>query len=159
MTAAPELLSIIVPIFNEVRTSRAVIDRLLAIDLPVARELIVVDDGSTDGTREVLADAVSAGVPLTVILAEVNQGKGSAIRRGLQAARGTIIAIQDADLELDPQQLADLVRPIVRGDTDVVYGSRFLSGRSTAPWVTVAANRALTAPRRSASPCSRSPCR
>ena len=145
MTAAPELLSIIVPIFNEVRTSRAVIDRLLAIDLPVARELIVVDDGSTDGTREVLADAVSAGVPLTVILAEVNQGKGSAIRRGLQAARGTIIAIQDADLELDPQQLAELVRPIVRGDTDVVYGSRFLSGRPKAPWVTVAANRTLTA--------------
>ena len=145
MTAAPELLSIIVPIFNEVRTSRAVIDRLLAIDLPVARELIVVDDGSTDGTRQVLADAVRAGVPLTVILAEVNQGKGSAIRRGLQAARGTIIAIQDADLELDPQQLAELVRPIVRGDTDVVYGSRFLSGRPKAPWVTVAANRTLTA--------------
>jgi glycosyltransferase involved in cell wall biosynthesis len=144
VTAAPELLSIIVPIYNEVRTSRAVIDRLLTIDLPVARELIVVDDGSNDGTREVLADAVAAGIPVTVILAEVNQGKGSAIRRGLQAARGTIIAIQDADLELDPQQLAELVQPIVRGDTDVVYGSRFLSGRSKAPWVSVAANRVLT---------------
>ena len=145
MTAAPELLSIIVPIYNEVRTSRAVIDRLLAIDLPVARELIVVDDGSNDGTRDVLADAVRAGAPLTVILAEVNQGKGSAIRRGLAAARGTIIAIQDADLELDPQQLADLVQPIIRGETDVVYGSRFLAGRTTAPRVTVAANRVLTA--------------
>jgi glycosyltransferase involved in cell wall biosynthesis len=145
VTGAPELLSIIVPIYNEVRTSRAVIDRLLAIDLPVARELIVVDDGSNDGTREVLADAVSAGVPVTVILAEVNQGKGSAIRRGLQAARGTIIAIQDADLELDPQQIAELVQPIIRGETDVVYGSRFLSGKSKAPWVSVAANRVLTA--------------
>jgi glycosyltransferase involved in cell wall biosynthesis len=144
VTAAPELLSIIVPIYNEVRTSRAVIDRLLAIDLPVARELIVVDDGSSDGTREVLADAVGAGVPVTVILADVNQGKGSAIRRGMEAARGTIIAIQDADLELDPQQLAELVQPILRGETDVVYGSRFLSGRSKAPWVSVAANRALT---------------
>jgi len=145
VTAAPELLSIIVPIYNEVRTSRAVIDRLLTIDLPVARELIVVDDGSNDGTREVLAEAVAAGVPVTVILAAVNQGKGSAIRRGLQSARGTIIAIQDADLELDPQQLAELVQPIIRGETDVVYGSRFLSGTSTAPWVSVAANRALTA--------------
>jgi glycosyltransferase involved in cell wall biosynthesis len=145
VTAAPELLSIIVPIFNEVRTSRAVIDRLLAIDLPVPRELIVVDDGSTDGTRKVLADAVDDGVPVTVILAEVNQGKGSAIRRGLQAASGTIVAIQDADLELDPQQLAELVEPIIRGDTDVVYGSRFLSGKTTAPWISVAANRTLTA--------------
>jgi glycosyltransferase involved in cell wall biosynthesis len=145
VTAAPELLSIIVPIFNEVRTSRAVIDRLLAIDLPVPRELIVVDDGSTDGTRKVLADAVDDGVPVTVILAEVNQGKGSAIRRGLQAASGTIVAIQDADLELDPQQLAELVEPIIRGDTDVVYGSRFLSGKTTAPRISVAANRTLTA--------------
>ena len=145
MTAAPELLSIIVPIYNEVRTSRAVIDRLLAIELPVARELIVVDDGSNDGTRDVLADAVRAGAPLTVILAEVNQGKGSAIRRGLAAARGTIIAIQDADLELDPQQLADLVQPIIRGEVAVVYGSRFLAGRTSAPWISVAANRMLTA--------------
>jgi len=144
VTAAPELLSIIVPIYNEVRTSRAVIDRLLAIDLPLPRELIVVDDGSNDGTRDVLADAVRAGAPLTVILAEVNQGKGSAIRRGLAAARGTIIAIQDADLELDPIQLGSLVQPILDGEADVVYGSRFLAGRPPGPWISVAANRGLT---------------
>jgi glycosyltransferase involved in cell wall biosynthesis len=139
-----ELLSIIVPVYNEVRTVRAVIDRVLAIDLPVAREVLIVDDGSTDGTRDVLADVMREGVPVVVLQAERNGGKGSAIRRGLARAQGTIIAIQDADLELDPQQLSALVAPIVSGETDVVYGSRFLNGTAGAPWITVAANRLLT---------------
>ena len=139
-----ELLSIIVPVYNEVATVRAVVDRLQSIDLPVPREILVVDDGSTDGTREVLADAVRDGARVTVLLAERNGGKGSAIRRGLDRATGTIVAIQDADLELDPQQLGALVAPIVAGTTKVVYGSRFLTGASGAPWVTVAANRVLT---------------
>ena len=76
--------------------------------------------------------------------AQANGGKGSAIRAGLERARGTIVAIQDADLELDPVQLDDLVRPILSGEADVVYGSRFLDGRSDAPWLSVAANRGLT---------------
>jgi glycosyltransferase involved in cell wall biosynthesis len=142
-----ELLSIIVPVYNEVLTVRAVIDRLLAIDLPVPREILVVDDGSTDGTRDVLATLGtrdSAQAPLLVIHAERNAGKGAAIRRGLDSARGTIVAIQDADLELDPQQISALLSPILRGDVDVVYGSRFLAGRPPAPWVTIAANRVLT---------------
>jgi glycosyltransferase involved in cell wall biosynthesis len=84
------------------------------------------------------------GLPVTVIHAARNGGKGSAVRLGLQQARGSIMAIQDADLELDPQQLAALVRPILDGCADVVYGSRFLQGRSQAPWVSVAANRFLT---------------
>ena len=137
-------LSIIVPVYNEVRTARAVIDRVLAIDLPVAREIIVVNDGSTDGTREVLDQAVSDRLPIRVLHAERNGGKGTAIRRGVQAATGSIVAIQDADLELDPQQLTALVRPIVDGRTDVVYGSRFLRGRSGAPWITFVANGVLT---------------
>ena len=143
MSGAP-LLSIIVPVFNEVRTSRAVIDRLLAIDLPLPREIIVVDDGSTDGTREVLAAVVREGLAVTVIEAERNGGKGSAVRRGLARAGGTIVAIQDADLELDPRQLAPLVEPILRGDATVVFGSRFLLAGSAAPWLTIAANRVLT---------------
>ena len=144
---APQLLSIIVPVYNEVRTVRAVIDRLLAIDLPVAREILVVDDGSTDGTREVLEGVGTRDSELgrlLVIHAERNAGKGAAIRLGLQSARGTIVAIQDADLELDPQQLAALVTPIVRGEADVVYGSRFMAGGPDAPWMTIAANRVLT---------------
>ena len=179
MSSRAELLSIIVPVYNEVRTVRAVIDRLLAIELPVPREILVVDDGSTDGTRDVLAtlgtresgfgnrdsgfgirksgventgfgnSSSESRIPtpesrLMVIQAERNAGKGAAIRLGLNAARGTIVAIQDADLELDPQQIAALVSPIIRGDADVVYGSRFLAGRPPAPWITIAANRALT---------------
>jgi glycosyltransferase involved in cell wall biosynthesis len=145
MHAPDELLTIIVPVYNEVATVRAVIERLLAIQLPLAREIVVVDDGSTDGTREVLAAALKERLPVTVLEAERNAGKGSAIRRGLAHAHGTIIAIQDADLELDPQQLGALVAPILRGESDVVYGSRFLAGAPHAPWLTRAANKVLTA--------------
>lgn len=139
-----ELLSIIVPVYNEVRTVRAVVDRLLAIDLPVPREILVVDDGSTDGTRSVLENVTRDLPSVTVLLAEHNGGKGSAIRRGLARATGTIVAIQDADLELDPQQLAALVAPIVARQAAVVYGSRFMGGYSGAPWLTAVANRVLT---------------
>jgi len=142
--APPERLSIIVPVYNEVATSRAVIDRLLAVALPLPREIIVVNDGSTDGTVEVLDAAVSEGLPIIVVHAPQNGGKGSAIRRGFHHASGTIVAIQDADLELDPAQLGALVRPILDGEAVVVYGSRFLRGRSNAPIVTFAANRLLT---------------
>ena len=144
MSDRPELLSIIVPVYNEVGTCRAVIDRLLAIALPLAREILIVDDGSTDGTRDMLDAAVLERLPITVLHAERNTGKGSAIREGLRHARGSIVAIQDADLELDPQQLAGLVEPILRGTADVVYGSRFLHGRSGAPFIAFAANRLLT---------------
>ena len=146
MSDQRELLSIIVPVYNEVHTVLAVIERLQAIDLPVAREILVINDGSTDGTREVLESSIGdGGAGIRVIHVSPNGGKGAAIRRGFSEARGTIVAIQDADLELDPQQLSALVTPIVRGEAAVVYGSRFLAGRPAAPWITIAANRALTA--------------
>jgi glycosyltransferase involved in cell wall biosynthesis len=140
----PELLSIIVPVFNEVRTVRAVIERLSSIALPIGREVLIVDDGSTDGTRAVLSDVKRSGAPVTVIEAARNAGKGSAIRLGLSQVAGTIVAIQDADLELDPQQIASLIQPIVAREADVVYGSRFLNRAPGTPWMTVAANRVLT---------------
>jgi glycosyltransferase involved in cell wall biosynthesis len=137
------LISIVVPVYNEARTVAAVIERLIAIDLPARREILVVNDGSTDGTRGVL-DLVAQRPELRIIHAEKNGGKGSAIRIGFSQAAGTIVAIQDADLELDPAQLADLVQPILDGRTRVVYGSRFLAGRPDAPWLSIFANQALT---------------
>ena len=140
-----DLLTIIVPVYNEARTVRQVIDRLLQIPLPLAREIIVVNDGSTDGTTQVLDGIPAVDGVLSIVHAAANGGKGSAIRAGLRHARGTIIAIQDADLELDPVQLGGLVQPILDGEADVVYGSRFLGQRTAGPWLSRAANRSLTA--------------
>jgi glycosyltransferase involved in cell wall biosynthesis len=141
----PHLLSIIVPVYNEAGTVADVVQRLLSIDLPVPREIVVVNDGSTDGTREVLDALPPVPGILHIVHAERNGGKGSAIRTGFARATGTVLAIQDADLELDPAQLAMLIQPILQGRTRVVYGSRFLAGRPAAPWLTIVANRALTA--------------
>jgi hypothetical protein len=137
------LISIVVPVFNEARTVAEVIERLIAIDLPAPREILVVNDGSTDGTREVL-DALARRPEVHIIHADKNGGKGSAIRTGFARATGTIVAIQDADLELDPAQIGALVQPILDGRTRVVYGSRFLAGRPEAPWLSIFANQVLT---------------
>jgi glycosyltransferase involved in cell wall biosynthesis len=136
------LLSIIVPVYNEVRTVGMVLERLQQLDLPLASEVIVVDDGSTDGTGDLLARLESASV--RIFRSERNQGKGAAVRLGISHAKGTIVAIQDADLELDPQQLAGLVMPILEGETEVVYGSRFMNGRPAMPRASYYANRTLT---------------
>lgn len=138
------MISIIVPAYNEVATIAAVVDRLFAIDLPAPREIIVVNDGSKDGTRGVF-DALAVSHPgLIVVHADENRGKGHALRLGFARAGGSVVAIQDADLELDPAQLAGLVEPILQGEATVVYGSRFLAGRPDAPALTIAANRLLT---------------
>jgi len=137
------LISIVVPVYNEANTVADVIQRLIAIDLPAPREILVVNDGSTDGTREVL-DRIVQRPELRIIHADKNGGKGSAIRIGFARATGSIVAIQDADLELDPAQIAQLVTPILEGRTRVVYGSRFLAGRPDAPWLSILANQVLT---------------
>ncbi len=139
----PGLLSIIVPVYNESATIAAVIDRLLTVDLPLDREIIVVNDGSRDGTRAVL-DSLPPRDGITIVHLPENRGKGFAVRTGLARSRGTITAIQDADLELDPAQLADLVLPILQGAAVAVYGSRVLAGSTGVPFITRAANFGLT---------------
>ena len=139
-----ELLSIVVPAYNERATIRAVLDRLLTIELPCAREIIVVNDASTDGTREEL-DAFLANQPaVTVVHVAENRGKGYAVRVGLSRSRGTVTAIQDADLELDPAQLARLIAPVLDGSAVAVYGSRFMGSSAHVPLVTRLGNRGLT---------------
>ncbi len=138
------LLSIIVPVYNESATIAAVLERLLTIELPLAREIIAVNDGSKDGTAAVL-DAAAATSPLiSVIHHERNGGKGMALRTGLRRTHGSIVAIQDADLELDPAQLGGLVEPVLRGDADAVYGSRFMHDAPHVPLVTRLGNATLT---------------
>lgn len=138
------LLSIIVPVYNEGATIGAVLDRLLSITLPLPREIIAVNDGSRDGTAEAL-DSAAAGNPLiTVIHQTSNGGKGKALRTAMALTRGSIVAIQDADLELDPAQLAALVMPLLRHEADAVYGSRFLGNASHVPVMTRLGNAGLT---------------
>ena len=138
------LISIIVPVFNEARTVAAVIQRLLTIELPAAREIIIVNDGSSDGTRAVL-DGLPPDPVVTIVHSDRNRGKGHSVRLGIARTRGTVVAIQDADLELDPAQLGALVTPVLHGEAPVIYGSRFLDGDPGAPFMTIAGNRVLTA--------------
>ncbi|MFZ2054494.1 MAG: glycosyltransferase family 2 protein [Candidatus Aminicenantales bacterium] len=119
-------LSVIVPVYNERQTIGEIIRRVQAVDLGREKEIIVVDDGSTDGTREALQSLDLPG--LRIVLHEKNKGKGAALRTGFDRAEGDIILIQDADLEYDPREYPELLVPILDGRADVVYGSRFLGG-------------------------------
>ena len=137
-------LSVVIPVYNEVTTIEEIILRVQAVDLD--KEIIIIDDASTDGTREFLADLARHATPnpgamtlpasgqrfradnIRVLFQERNQGKGAALRRGFQEVRGRIVIIQDADLEYNPDNFHKLIEPIERGDADVVYGSRFLGG-------------------------------
>jgi glycosyltransferase involved in cell wall biosynthesis len=116
-------LSVVMPVYNEQATLAEVISRVLAVPLDV--ELICVDDGSTDGSRELLAQLISAHPQIRVLLQPKNIGKGAALRRGIQEATGDYVIIQDADLEYDPSDYPALLRPLLEGKADVVYGSRF----------------------------------
>ncbi len=120
-------VSVVMPVYNERNTLRAVVQRVLAV--PVEIELICVDDGSRDGSREILAELQSEHPNLRVVLQPKNMGKGAALRRGIQEATGDYVLIQDADLEYDPSDYPNLLEPLIQGKADVVYGSRFLGSR------------------------------
>jgi glycosyltransferase involved in cell wall biosynthesis len=122
------LLSIIVPVYNEINTIAEIIRRVESAQLPegVEREIIIVDDCSTDGTRGLLK-GLAGGHRL--LYHEKNSGKGAAVRTGLAASAGDIVVIQDADMEYDPREYVNLLSPILNGQAEVVYGSRFMTGR------------------------------
>jgi glycosyltransferase involved in cell wall biosynthesis len=130
-------LSIVIPVFNERETIRQIVDAVLAVpvsapDGPIAKELVIVDDYSTDGSRDELERiaATCAGGSVRVLHHERNQGKGAALRTGFRAATGDIVLVQDADLEYDPREYPKLIQPILEGRADVVFGSRFVGGES-----------------------------
>ena len=121
-------LSIVIPVYNEAATISQIVDLVRAVDVGMDKEILLVDDCSRDGTRDVLQKMAAAQADLKVLFHEVNQGKGAALRTGFSAATGDIVLIQDADLEYDPREYPRLLQPILGGHADVVFGSRFLGG-------------------------------
>ncbi|MFO0898674.1 MAG: glycosyltransferase family 2 protein [Pirellulales bacterium] len=137
-------VSVVIPVFNERETIAEIIERVEA--LPLDKELIIVDDCSTDGTREILECLAAIDGKLRLFVHDVNQGKGAALRTGFAQARGEIVVVQDADLEYDPRDIPKVLSPILAGEADVVYGSRFLAGKANDPsLVHRLGNRLLTA--------------
>jgi dolichol-phosphate mannosyltransferase len=125
------LLSVLVPVYNERATLETLLQRVLAV--PVDKEVLVVDDGSRDGTGELL-DELSRRLPIRAFHHDRNHGKGRAVRTALAEAKGEIVIVQDGDLEYDPEDYPRLIAPILRGETNVVYGSRYLNPDNPLPW-------------------------
>lgn len=121
-------LSVVIPVYNEARTILDIIRAVEAVPIGLDKELVIVDDGSTDGTREALRQAQAEQPSRKCVFHAVNRGKGAALRSGFQAASGDIVVVQDADMEYDPRDYTALLAPIVDGHADVVFGSRFLGG-------------------------------
>jgi glycosyltransferase involved in cell wall biosynthesis len=136
------LLTVIIPVYNEVKTIEEIVRRVQKTGL--ANEILIVDDGSTDGTRDLLA-ALDGCDQVRVLLHDRNRGKGAAVRTGVAASHGDVLLIQDADLEYDPREYPNLLRPLEEGLADVVYGSRFLgAARRPILFWNMVANRILT---------------
>jgi glycosyltransferase involved in cell wall biosynthesis len=122
-------LSIIIPCYNEKATIKKILKEVADVDLGVTKkEILIVDDGSTDGTRLILEDLAKTDKSIKLIFQTTNQGKGAALKRGILESSGDVMVVQDADLEYDPQEYKRLIYPIERGQADVVYGSRFIGG-------------------------------
>jgi glycosyltransferase involved in cell wall biosynthesis len=137
-----KLLSVIVPVYNERNTVPEIIRRMRQADLPIDREIIMVDDGSDDGTDKIWPTVEDSTV--RVVRHPSNQGKAAAVRTGLAAARGDVLLIQDADLEYDPEDWAALIAPILRGKAEVVFGSRYSGDQEAISYMRHLADRSLS---------------
>ena len=135
-------VSIVMPVFNEKETIREILAQVRTVGL--ASQIIVVDDCSTDGTREVLQDEAARDQTITLVLHDRNRGKGASVRSGIEHVTGDIVIIQDADLEYDPRDYPTLIRPIQEGRVKVVYGSRFLGPRKDMLFWHMLGNKLLT---------------
>ncbi len=126
------MLSVVIPVFNEAATVRTLVGRVVSVEYGLPLEVIVVDDASTDGTGEVLLTLAEefAGFTIRVLTHPHNRGKGAAVRTGLAEAKGSYVIVQDADLEYNPRDIPKLLRPMLEGEADVVFGSRFIGGQS-----------------------------
>lgn len=124
------IVSIVIPCYNEIDTIDAILQKVINVRLEMEKEIILVDDCSTDRTREYLLSLEEKANNIKVICHTKNQGKGASLRSGFKAATGDVVIIQDADLEYDPNDYEKLLRPIIEGKADVVYGSRFIGGES-----------------------------
>ncbi|MFQ5915393.1 MAG: glycosyltransferase family 2 protein [Nitrospinota bacterium] len=142
MSFRPKKLSVIIPVYNERETIEEVLRRVLAVEVGLEREVIVLDGNSTDGTREFLAEVRDPQV--RVVFEERQGGKGAAVRRGFREATGDIVLIQDADLELNPAEYPNLLAPILGGEASVVYGTRFAHGRGATPFGSYVGNMVIT---------------
>ncbi len=139
-----QTISVVIPVYNEAQTISEILRQVRAVELPYERELIVVDDYSTDGTRETLEKEAQEHGDTRVFLHAQNLGKGAAVRTGLKQVSGDVVIIQDADLEYDPRDYVKLLRPIEEGRTNVVYGSRFLGEHKAMYFWHTLGNKLLT---------------
>lgn len=136
------MLTIIVPVYNEAERIRPALDRLVKTELPLQTEILVVDDGSSDGSSELISDLVTSGA-VNLIRHERNRGKGAAVRTGIENASGDLLTICDADLEYDPDDYAKLLQPILDGDSQIVYGTRTFGAHTAFSFWYVLGNRVV----------------
>ena len=127
--AKTKKLSIVIPCYNEKDTIEKILNEVMAVNLgSTKKEIIIVDDGSKDGTRKILSDLAKKNASINLFFQKINQGKGAALKKGILKSTGDVVVVQDADLEYDPEEYKRLLYPIERGHADVVYGSRFIGG-------------------------------